>query len=261
MAKYIFSCIAIWILISILGAKTLPVKQFEQRIFELTNVQRLKYGLKALVYEDGFAALAKHHSNNMARHNFFDHKDKEGLEVGGRKDKYYPELLSSSTGENLAMHEISTRKYSPEDIVTGWMNSPSHRENILTPEYTHLGVGVVLMGAKLYSTQNFGVAIVKLKSAMPISFTQKNRYVLEYEYLSPESRGDFKASLKLPDPKTRVMLTERSYVLGYVPVKLNWKNWGEFSVVLDFKYGKGTYELNYGWGDQYFDRCYVFKVK
>lgn len=28
-----------------------------------------------------------------------------------------------------------------EEVIKGWMETPGHRENILTPEYTHIGIG------------------------------------------------------------------------------------------------------------------------
>ena len=39
--------------------------------------------------------------------------------------------------------------------VSAWMNSPSHRENILNPNYTNLGVGVAVMGQEIRATQVF----------------------------------------------------------------------------------------------------------
>ncbi|MDZ4181333.1 MAG: CAP domain-containing protein [Candidatus Cloacimonadaceae bacterium] len=261
MARILFLVILILFLLSSLGADKLSVAQFEQRILELTNAERARFGLKPLVYESGLAALAKHHSNNMAKYGFFDHTDQEKLDVSRRREKYYPELLASSIGENLAYNEIPSRKFSPADIVTGWMNSPGHRENILTPEYTHLGVGVVLKGSKLYSTQNFGTAIVKLKSALPKTLKRNKRYVLEFEYLSPQARQGFKASLKLPDPTKIVNITERTYVRGYVPLESGWKSATEFSVTVDLTHGKGEYVLNFGWDGLFFERCFVFKVK
>ena len=40
-------------------------------------------------------------------------------------------------------------------IVDGWMNSPGHRENILTPDWRSEGVGVAVSGDVVYVTQNF----------------------------------------------------------------------------------------------------------
>jgi len=38
--------------------------------------------------------------------------------------------------------------------VSGWMNSPDHRQNILTPEFTHGGVGIAIVNEFLVITHN-----------------------------------------------------------------------------------------------------------
>jgi hypothetical protein len=43
-----------------------------------------------------------------------------------------------------------------QGFVRGWMNSPTHRKKILSPEYTHMGVGVYGDGRTYYATQLFG---------------------------------------------------------------------------------------------------------
>ena len=39
--------------------------------------------------------------------------------------------------------------------MDGWMSSSGHRQNILCPEYTHLGVGVVAHGPEIRAAQLF----------------------------------------------------------------------------------------------------------
>jgi uncharacterized protein YkwD len=48
----------------------------------------------------------------------------------------------------------------PEEIaqqaVEGWMSSPGHRQNILTPQWTREGIGLAISSdGKIYATQNF----------------------------------------------------------------------------------------------------------
>ena len=51
----------------------------------------------------------------------------------------------SAWGENIASGQKT-----PQQVVTAWMNSQGHRENILSPTFTKLGVG--------YATNSNGVA-------------------------------------------------------------------------------------------------------
>mgnify|MGYP000966070924 FL=1 len=53
-----------------------------------------------------------------------------------------------TAGENIAMGYTT-----PEAVVTGWMNSPGHRANILNASFTQIGVGYVASGN--YWTQEF----------------------------------------------------------------------------------------------------------
>lgn len=52
----------------------------------------------------------------------------------------------SRVAENVAQGQPS-----PEQVVSSWMNSPEHRQNLLNPEYQHLGVGY----ANAFWTQKF----------------------------------------------------------------------------------------------------------
>ena len=50
---------------------------------------------------------------------------------------------------------IPTASFYARVIVDSWMTSPGHRANLLNPDYTHLGVGVSLLGKEIRATQNF----------------------------------------------------------------------------------------------------------
>ncbi|MBO1915365.1 hypothetical protein J4G37_62370, partial [Microvirga sp. 3-52] len=54
----------------------------------------------------------------------------------------------SAAGENIAMGQRT-----PAEVVKAWMDSPGHRENILKPGFTHIGIGYDSNGN--YWTQQF----------------------------------------------------------------------------------------------------------
>jgi uncharacterized protein YkwD len=58
-----------------------------------------------------------------------------------------------SAGENIA--RIETRGDPAARAVAGWMKSPGHRENILSPRFTSTGVGACRSGRAVYFTQVF----------------------------------------------------------------------------------------------------------
>jgi uncharacterized protein YkwD len=59
----------------------------------------------------------------------------------------------SDIGENIAAGYPT-----PESVVAGWMASPGHRENILSAQFTEIGVGMANGGGSygMYWTEEFG---------------------------------------------------------------------------------------------------------
>jgi len=70
----------------------------------------------------------------VAQNQIKDEILKERLEMAG--------IYFTSAGENLASGFLSA-----EDVVESWMNSTSHKENILNFEFTHIGVGYYAGGS------------------------------------------------------------------------------------------------------------------
>jgi uncharacterized protein YkwD len=147
------------------------------RIHAQINEQRKRHGLGLLAWNTDLSRIAAKHSHDMARRNYFSHDSPEGktfsyryqqggftceirigkLVYAGAENIALSHLYNSMTIENgvadyhwNSAHEIALK------TVDGWMNSPGHRENILTPYWRQEGVGVEIgPGNKIYITQNF----------------------------------------------------------------------------------------------------------
>ncbi len=119
---------------------------FEQRVGELVNVERVKAGLKPLVLDESLSLKARVKSEDMAKNNYFSHNSP----TYGTPFEMMQSMGVSyrSAGENIAMGQRT-----PEAVVQAWMNSEGHRKNILSPSFTHLGVGYIADGN--YWTQWF----------------------------------------------------------------------------------------------------------
>jgi uncharacterized protein YkwD len=147
------------------------INAIEQAIFQETNFERVKYGLKPLEWNDKLASMAKDHSLDMLINSYFSHVNLKGETPSDRALKYdIPEkkpigggFYLLGVGENIG--EISPGKISnlggiyventPQGLaevqVLLWMNSPEHRENILNGNYTEIGIGSVYN----HTTQNY----------------------------------------------------------------------------------------------------------
>ena len=130
----------------------------EELIIALVNHERQQFGLCTLSKDPLLTSLAKEHSTSMVENNFFGHE-----RYPGEQSFSYNQPPGTIRGENLS--KTPTRRLIPgpylslqevcQWAVSGWMDSPGHRENILEPKFTKTGVGVRFSGGYLYITQMF----------------------------------------------------------------------------------------------------------
>ena len=122
----------------------------EISIAELTNQERKKDGKPALALSAELSKVARVHSENMARQGKMEHKlDKK--DVFNRLDD--AKLDYEIAGENIAFGDqgITTKT-----IMKLWMDSETHRKNILYKDFTEIGVGVArAKNGDVYFTQVF----------------------------------------------------------------------------------------------------------
>ena len=108
----------------------------------LLNEQRAAAGLPALRTSTPLTTTAERYAAYMVSDEHFAHKDEDGHNVVYRVISADPSLADrwEVIGENLGWGTYSMA--SPREMVNGWMNSPTHRDNILYPRYDEVGVGV-----------------------------------------------------------------------------------------------------------------------
>ncbi|TFJ91343.1 CAP domain-containing protein [Lentibacillus salicampi] len=115
------------------------LSEFEQQVVELTNQERTAQGLDPLKVDTELSKVAREKSRDMAANNYFSH---DSPTYGSPFDMMKQYGISYQTaGENIARGQRT-----PEQVVNGWMNSEGHRENIMNPNFTHIGVGYVEQG-------------------------------------------------------------------------------------------------------------------
>lgn len=105
-------------------------------LIELTNKERAKIGLPPLTENSALDKAAANKAANMFTENYWAHFAPSGKSpwdfILGSGYKF------SYAGENLAKNF-----YNSEDVVAAWMNSPTHKENIVSPKYQEIGMAVV----------------------------------------------------------------------------------------------------------------------
>ena len=127
----------------------------EKTLLDLTNAERAKEKLPPLAPNALLFRAARAHSTNMAKKHEMKHV-LDGKNVDDRLDDVGYDFRKC--GENIAEGDDAT----PEEIMKGWMGSKSHREHILEPAFTEVGIGIARNDkGEVYYTEDFGVPFEK----------------------------------------------------------------------------------------------------
>jgi uncharacterized protein YkwD len=120
-------------------------------ILRLVNQERQLAGAGTVVLNDTLEAEATQYACEMIAGNFFAHVNPQnGSHLRDRAAEFGYDFWI--IGENLAAGQRT-----PAEVVSDWMDSPCHRENVLNPAFTELGVGVRIGGDYgFYWVQEFG---------------------------------------------------------------------------------------------------------
>jgi uncharacterized protein YkwD len=125
----------------------------ERRAFDLVNRERAARGEGQLMWDDELASMARRHSENMARQNFFSHTDQTGRDTAARAAE------CGVCGWRALAENIAYNQGFDDPVafaVERWMNSAKHRDNILRAGFTHAGLGIAKSpDGTVYFTQVF----------------------------------------------------------------------------------------------------------
>ena len=122
------------------------LSNYETEVVGLVNEARVDNGLQPLTASGELSRVAHIKSQNMVDENYFSH-------TSPTYGTPFEMLTSFGISYRAAGENIAYGQRTPEEVVTGWMNSPGHRANILNASYTQIGVGYVADGN--YWTQLF----------------------------------------------------------------------------------------------------------
>ncbi len=165
------------------------LEDVEGYIHDLTNAERQKHNKTPLNPEDRLSDIARSHSSDMIKRDFFDHMNPDGRAPGDRVALFHRSLIGLS-GENIWMgkgHDTADSRKLAEKIVEDWMNSPGHRANILRDNYTHLGIGVSVKGDEIRATQNFADIFAMTDQDVPNQFRSGDQLNLSITNISKTS--------------------------------------------------------------------------
>lgn len=119
------------------GAAVPPPTLIERNTLKLLNQQRARFGLKPLTYSAQLAVLARQHTADMIRRNYFAHDAPGGPTYTQRMQQ-----TLHSPGVRRLAENIAYGYPTAASLVAGWMRSPGHRANILDARLHRSGLGI-----------------------------------------------------------------------------------------------------------------------
>lgn len=130
----------------------------EQAVHREVNEARSNRSLSTVAWSDQLATAARQHSQDMSAHAFVDHYSPRN----GSPEARYQRAGVCYGGENLWKFHYEGLAFSEQDLaemaVQDWLDSPGHRQNLLSSRWTREGIGVAVNrsdGTTVYITQTF----------------------------------------------------------------------------------------------------------
>ena len=134
------------------GRKLRDIESLEEQCLGEVNRVRKSYNLAPLEFSEELLEVARDYSRRMAEENFFSHNDPEGRTV--RERVGHANIRWRMVGENLAYSNGYINPVAAS--MSGWMESPGHRRNLLDPDWRQTAIGVWISdNGTVYFTEIF----------------------------------------------------------------------------------------------------------
>jgi len=113
------------------------------RMWDLINQARTRAGLQPLASEPRLTQAAAGYARVLSDGKWFSHVGPDGSTLVSRVEAAgFP--FNVKIGEILAW---GTQRWSADQVVQAWMNSPTHRSEILDPTYARAGASCYFVPA------------------------------------------------------------------------------------------------------------------
>ncbi len=109
-----------------------PESSFAAQVIDLVNIERAREGLKPLTYDAAIEDAALVRAKEIQTS--FSHTRPNGT-------SFATAMKEAGVNYRRAGENIAWGQKTPEEVVSAWMNSPSHRANIMNANYGRIGVG------------------------------------------------------------------------------------------------------------------------
>ena len=123
----------------------------EKYLFDAVNRERTSQNLRALKWDSSLAGAARTHLRRMVEAKVLSHQFSGEADLSKRLREAGAHF--SMVAENIALAP------SVDELHIGWMNSIPHRDNIMNPKLTAIGIAVEKRGEEFFAVQDFSTAV------------------------------------------------------------------------------------------------------
>lgn len=141
----------------------------ERAVAALVDERRTTTGAGAIAVMDGARSFSRAHSVDMVGRDYLGHSGPNGADLTDRVDDSRVSRHCGSVGENVArvyldepfeagdeVYETTDEETIAEALVAAWLDSPSHRENLLADKWVGQSVGIAVdANGTVYATHHF----------------------------------------------------------------------------------------------------------
>lgn len=194
---------------------------------------------------------AKDHSNYMVEKDLLSHfeNDREARKTPQLRAEFHG-AINYSVGENVLYtyyntlveqkngKKVNINSYGKlaDQIVTGWVNSPGHFANMITPQFNVTGVSVALNRKKnkLYACQKFAQVHYRYQ------FEEPKDFFIYSDHVAPEP------IVKFPDTKRELTMHDHEWGVDHIDLAINCANCDSISLeepLIELRYEKESFIL------------------
>ncbi len=231
--------------------RVLDTNKIENFVFNKTNELRRKYDLPPFKKKIELLKLARYHSRHMVEQNFFAHVDRDNRGSVNRWFHLFPGYLSV-VRENIGYNSGETEIAVAENLVEKWMKSEIYRKNILNEKFRFLETGIIQKENRYYATQNFLFPVAKMTVLHPV-IEYKTTPILPFFFEAEFPCEDLRIIIEFPNKNTQYKVDDIIVSTGAAPVEPVWITEKRFQIKFNFKYGRGTYIIKMGQGNQIYN--------
>jgi len=156
-----------------------------QKVYDQTNQKRQSAGLPPLHFNNVLSQSAAAKARDMFANNYWAHNSPQGKSP-------WDFFKSAGYQYSIAGENLAKDFYDTDSMMNAWMNSPTHKANIINNQYQEIGIGVVngiLNGVKTtLVVQHFGtplnVAEVKVNTPEEKSYLEDTQVLSDANYQS-----------------------------------------------------------------------------